>query len=597
MNIIKGHRTTRGVFTILLAALMSGALFVGRGSPPAKAATIGDELNNSALIRGYYNTVPTVMTANNTPWSMYEIPGLGRKRGPDEGSFVRTGYNDWSSKTMPLATDISAGGQASVKQTTTDWNGKVTASPIAVSFKSTGTDAGKPYFSLNYVTRADLVDFGNTNNAPTIAQAWAGQTTNKLSAGDRSNIFNPTGVSSKMKSSNGEITGKPVLDTAANQTFDGGFLQATGNVPISAAIAGSPSVVDAMMAGNWAVMVRVQVADGIDAKALAASIDWAKSYYYLTVQSIKILLFSVTVNFPMQFDHHVYMDPQNKQNFYLKVKGVPFWAKQTGTSPDSSNSKVQLQLQDGDADYVDYLNNRQITASTNTALTLDNLVGSDGNDGPQKDLNNEALQTPDLNGAKQPKFVDKAHVGVGNPLWNIWDVGGTWPFGPKSPLYQAGPTGTMITLLNAAGGKQIKERDMGDGIVGLYQAITQWFTTNMFKGNAHINFSFDVSKYQAGISKDQQALTAGRFFAAPKADGTFNSVSGLAETDAVKISMYDSSQLVDPYSLTEGLDRADTNTSSLLRQTLHTDKSSQMNATKGGPAGMTPADYAVIRAD
>jgi hypothetical protein len=155
----------------------------------------------------------------------------------------------------------------------------------------------------------------------------------------------------------------------------------------------------------------------------------------------------------------------------------------------------------------------------------------------------------------------------------------------------------MITLLNAAGGKQIKERDMGDGIVGLYQAITQWFTTNMFKGNAHINFSFDVSKYQAGISKDQQALTAGRFFAAPKADGTFNSVSGLAETDAVKISMYDSSQLVDPYSLTEGLDRADTNTSSLLRQTLHTDKSSQMNATKGGPAGMTPADYAVIRAD
>ncbi|QFR22825.1 WxL domain-containing protein [Schleiferilactobacillus harbinensis] len=597
MNIIKGHRTTRGVFMLLLAALMSGALFVGRGSPPAKAATIGDELNNSALIRGYYNTVPTVMTANNTPWSMYEIPGLGRNRGPDEGSFVRTGYNDWSSKTMPLATDISAGGQASVKQTTTDWNGKVTASPIAVSFKNTGTDAGKPYFSLNYVTRADLVDFGNTNNAPTIAQAWAGQTTNKLSAGDRSNIFNPTGVSSKMKSSNGEITGKPVLDTAANQTFDGGFLQATGNVPISAAIAGSPSVVDAMMAGNWAVMVRVQVADGIDAKALAASIDWAKSYYYLTVQSIKILLFSVTVNFPMQFDHHVYMDPQNKQNFYLKVKGVPFWAKQTGTSPDSSNSKVQLQLQDGDADYVDYLNNRQITASTNTALTLDNLVGSDGNDGPQKDLNNEALQTPDLNGAKQPKFVDKAHVGVGNPLWNIWDVGGTWPFGPKSPLYQAGPTGTMITLLNAAGGKQIKERDMGDGIVGLYQAITQWFTTNMFKGNAHINFSFDVSKYQAGISKDQQALTAGRFFAAPKADGTFNSASGLAETDAVKISMYDSSQLVDPYSLTEGLDRADTNTSSLLRQTLHTDKSSQMNATKGGPAGMTPADYAVIRAD
>lgn len=614
MRIIKRHRTKQGLVGLLLAALVGGALIAGSG-PQAKAATIGDVLDNSTLsTKTNSSGIPQVVTPTGNPWSMYQIPGLGRERKQSEGSFVKWGYNGWSgaSAGMPLSTDVSGGGQTAVTQTKSDWNGGVTGSPIAISFNNAGSSNGKPYFSLNYVDKDDLVDFGSSDTAPQVTQDWANQT---VSAADKTQIYNSTGVSSKMKSSDGTPTGTPKLDTA-NASFDGGFVQATGNVPISAAVANSQSLADATMAGDWAVMVRVQVADGIDAKAWAASVDWNKSYYYLTIKTISIAGTSFTINFPMQFDHHIYLDPNNKNTFFIKVKGLPFWAKQTSPTaasgwpaqgPDDVNSTVQLQLQDGDADYVDYLNNRQINASTNTASTLDNLVDAKGNVAPGTDLNDEKLTTKDVNGDTQPAFAKYKHSlalpVLGDPLWNIWDVTGIGLVGPKGALYSAGPTGRMITLLNAVPGanNSIPERYIGGGVSSAYVAILNWFTSNMFTGSAHINFSFDMSKYAAGTSTNEQALTAGRFFAAPKADGTFNSSTesstGQTATDAIKITMYDSSQLVDPYSLTKGLDRTSTSRTSPLRQTLHTADSSALNATKGGPAGMTPADYAVINKD
>lgn len=317
---------------------------------------------------------------------------------------------------------------------------------------------------------------------------------------------------------------------------------------------------------------------------------------------------SVTINFPIQFDHHVYLDPDKSNNdFFLKVKGIPFWVKQSGSGQDAKDSKAQLQLQDGNADYMDYLNNRQINASANpqTASTLDNLVNADGsNPGPKTSLNNKTLTTTDVNGDTQPRFATYNHVqpsfsnaGIywGNPLWNLYDA---LPLGSgKSPVYEAGPTGAMISLLNGTTSGIPAVRGIGDGLAYLIQYVGTWFTHNTFTGSAHINFSFDMAKYAAGTSREQQALTAGRFFAAPHADGTFNKAneSGQVSTDALRITMYDSSQLVDPYSETKGLDRSDSSLSSPLRQVLHTDQSSQMNATKAGQAGMTPADYAVIK--
>ncbi|MFT8845084.1 MAG: hypothetical protein ABF915_13870, partial [Schleiferilactobacillus harbinensis] len=182
MRIIKRHRTKQGLVGLLLAALVGGALIAGSG-PQVKAATIGDVLDNSTLSTKLNSSgVPQVVTPTNNPWSMYTIPGLGRDRKPTEGSFVRSGYDDWNSTGMPLSTDVSAGGTGSVTQTTNDWKNGVTGSPVAVSFKNTSSDDGKAYFSLNYVNKDDLLDFGSGNNAPAITQAWANQQQGQLSS-------------------------------------------------------------------------------------------------------------------------------------------------------------------------------------------------------------------------------------------------------------------------------------------------------------------------------------------------------------------------------------------------------------------------------
>ncbi|WP_157053699.1 hypothetical protein [Schleiferilactobacillus perolens] len=585
------------------------------------ADTIGDTLDNSTLTyqSGGTNGVPKVVTSAksfpgavaNQQWSMYQMPGLGRKRTPSEGSFVKWGYS-WptvDANAMQMSADVSAGTQQAVSNNSKAWNNMTTASPIGISFNNTNGSHGAPYFSLNYVDNDDLVDFGKqTSNAETVAaiatgKAWAGQT---MTAAQQDNVFNPSNVSSKMKNNNGK------LQLAPGESFNGGFLQATGNVPIQAAVAnGSQTTVDAIMAGNWAVMVKVKVAEGIDAKAFAASIDWNKSYFFLSFTSIPydyvIGQTSVDINFPAQFDHHVYLNPEDSQSFFLKVKAIPFWFNQEQSQFNPfANNHSQLQLQDGNADYVDYLHNRMISGGrTGSAQTLDNMVGGK----KVTTLNDDDSSVKKTTGGNvQPNFQDISTVtgAIGN-LWSLYDL--IPPTRGKSAVYEAGLTGQMISLINSISGNAIESRSNGDSLFsGIITSLVNYFGKNTFQGSAHINFSFDISKYSVNTTKKTQSLTAGKFFAAPNTDGNFNtSANGMGETDAVQISLYDSTQLVDPYGVTRGISRTDPKAGNILhgipdaptdpmRKALNI-KFSDQSSGKTTQSGMTPADYAIIKAD
>lgn len=592
MRIIKRHRTKQGLVGLLLAALVGGALIAGSG-PQADAATIGDTLQNGTT------TVPKDSSGN--PWNTYLIPGLNRVRSSSEGSFVQWGYAGWpgynASQSMPLADELSTNPVKGTNQValdnnwlfptkgteiTRDWsypnapNANQTGSPVSVTFKNQGSNKhGTPYFSLNYVDKNDLIDFSSQQNAL------------NFMAGTTQPNFNTQNVKSKMTYN--PTTQK--FSLANNQSMDNGYLQATGNVPLQAAVAKSNSTTDATMAGDWAVMVRVQVADGIDAKALASSIDWDKSYYYLTVDSatlnIGVSITEPNINFPLQFDHHVYLDPNDSHSFFLKVKGIPF----NFTKSYNSSGKVtgQMYLQKGQSDYADYLNNRRIANST-SAYTLDKV----DNGQQSTNLDNSALTTGSGAGI-QPNFPintgDKdgwfgAKATIWDPFGGLAREHGLTIFSSASPVFDTGDIGRMISLIN--GSDPSSSRPMATTILSaitsaVVKSLAGYFVDNAFSGGAHINFSFDMSKYDAGTTKDQQALTRGRLFAAPKADGTFNSATGQGTSDAIKITMFDSSELVDPYSVTKGLAREDGNSSYTTLQ-------------KQLVAGTTPADYSVINA-
>ncbi|MCI2171534.1 hypothetical protein [Schleiferilactobacillus perolens] len=593
------------ILGLLSAVLAAGGLLLS--TQPVAADTVGTTLEN-----GTGNSVPK--DTNGQPWNMYQIPGLNREHNADEGSFVQWGYAGWkgydASQSMPLA-DMLPGGLQQVHWGILGQNGPETAitrdwryakdaktaetgSPVSITFRPTqiNTDKyGKQYFSLSYVDKNDLIDFSSEDNAK------------NFMAGTEAPKFNTEGVKSKMKY---DPTSQK-FSVADNQSLNGGYLQATGNVPLQAAVAKSNSTVDATMAGDWAVMVRVQVANGIDAKAMASAIDWSKSYYYLSVDSVPITFLGLintgikvnNINFPLQFDHHVYLDPYNKQNFFLKVKGVPFNILQSYNNAGKITAKMALQK--GKSDYADYLNNRQI--STDAATTLDNLYLNGSNTAAQQTtLNNNDLLLGS-GSTLQPNFPTV--VGDAKGSWlsgdpSIWDPFGgllrdwlnnfSWLVGTKSPVYDLGDIGRMISLLNA--GQPTSDRPLAPTgifqwgnilINGLTTGVAQYFVDHGFQGSAHINFSFDMSKYNAGKTKEQQALTRGRFFSSPNADGTFNASNGLGTNDAIKITMYDSSDLVDPYSVTKGLGREEiSGTYKQLRTQLQ--------------AGTTPADYAVLNA-
>ncbi|MFT8337798.1 hypothetical protein [Schleiferilactobacillus harbinensis] len=498
------------------------------------------------------NTGPTA------PADMYTIPGLGRARQKDEGSYVKSG-------TGSSGTPITNG-------TTGAWASKTTESPTIITFPATSKDHGDSWFSINYVNKNDFIDFIDAQQA------------NQFYVNGRNN-YNANNVESLM--GDGQIEpgglGGPVLKDG--QSFDGGFLQVTGNVPISAKIAKSKTSVDAVMAGNWGVMVRVTLPEGIDAKSLGGAIDWGKSYFYLTLDSINVVLLGQikNLNFPLQFDHHVYLDDKKTNVFYLKVKGIPF----KYDIPDNQSTAL-MQLQRGTADYLDYLHNRYI--DNGIAHPLDNLEADGDTDtvGSGENI--------------QPKFV--IETGGKNTVWDpfyglAYEWGGLilgWIAGifSSSPVYATGNVGRTLSLLNAADPSSnraiVSSGSIGGWLMSMLvspvlSAISSYFVTSGFEGSAHINFSFDMSKYTGDQNKAYQAITGGRMLPAPYADGRFNKGTTLGTNDkddknrrAIGISLYGSNTLLDPYSVLAGKDRSKPN-DDLLNQL---------------KAGTSPLDYAVI---
>lgn len=581
--------------------VMMGVSLVGPGGG-VQAATIGDVLDNTAT------TNNKLLDANGKAWNMYSIPRQvwdkdgkkayiqQRERTADEGSFVKQGYS-WNNQGMPLSPEDP-------KENTARWNNQALGSIAYISFKDPSGNGridpkyGEPFFSLNYVDRNDLVNVEPPLDAANFSGSGKGGT--PLSQSQSGSIFNPTQVQSKMKRSAATNNKFRLADGA---TFDNGFIQATGNVPIAAQIAESESAVDGMLAGNWGVMVRIKVADGIDARSLAAAIDWSKSYYYLTVDSVQIFGTQISdLNFPLQFDHHVYLDPTDSHVFFLKVKGIPYGFK------EESGNRAQMYLPRSNADHLDYLHNRNIKG--NNAYTLDKING----DQRPTTLNDSALIN--WNQFNQPSFFTSTEKNTA-----IWDPFKgmltemvdkiTIPVIPgimkivigwftSSPIYSLGDLGRTASLLNTArpaeDRKMTVSKDFWDllknflcsqAIDPILSAISKNFMKAPFRGRARINFSFDISKYKGSTDPVKAVFTQGRLPAAPYADGEFNHGMGtgsLAKDNPdrapIEITMYDSSQLVDPYSVTEGMPREKLDKDPRLRGQLQ--------------PGITPMDYAVI---
>ncbi|KRL13377.1 hypothetical protein FD09_GL002208 [Schleiferilactobacillus perolens DSM 12744] len=610
----KRRNMKRLFFGVLCAALVGGFLFAGSAGQ-VSADTIGDILNNGG------NTVPVDNANNlNTPWNMYQIPGLyttktdssgntyrvSREHGTNEGSFVANGT---ASSGMPLSSVTSDG--------TPDPTGYTGAnpkngSPANIQFTAGDSEFGTPWYSVNYVDKPDFLNFGSAS----IANNFPTDNANR----NNSDLWNPSNVVSKMTKDSS--TGKDVLDTAKNQSFNGGYLKIAGNVPIRARIAVSRSTINSIEAGNWGVMARLSFPKGVDVKALASSVAWDKSYFYLTLKSytfkpglpLSLLMPSITVKnmtFPLQFDHHIYLDKAHpdSNDFFLKVKGMPF-----GYNAPVNGDTAQMQLAKPRSDALDYLHNRYYDADTQSMKTLDNLDADGDND---------------LTSTGQPEFQT---FGQGQNLpWDPWyamvtefvlnplkqqGIGGTivsWIVGAfttfnvgHSPVYATGLTGRTMALLNGKSELQTADRATSSG--GFFQLLNSWFVQpfitslvsyfidNPFPGTAHINFTFDMSKYATQDGKEKQALTMSKLFPSPYADGEFNKNGGVdsstgksgsdSATDpnrrSIGITMYDSNQLVDPYSVIKG-------------KNTDPDKSdSSAPIYKQLQAGTTPTDYALV---
>ncbi|MFT8580687.1 MAG: hypothetical protein ABF743_04980 [Schleiferilactobacillus perolens] len=593
-------------FGVLCAALVGGFLFAGSAGQ-VSADTIGDVLDNTG------STIPK--DKNGQPWNMYQIPGLytssdsnvSRDHGMNEGSFVKSGV---ASDGMPLSGVDSSG-----NPDPSGYKNATMGSPANIQFTNGSTKFGTPWYSVNYVDKPNFIDFGNKDIANNLAKDTTPYYNNSLDY-----LYNPDSVKSKMDVDNNN---NYTLDK--DQSFKGGYLQIAGNVPIRAQIAVSKTTINAIEAGDWGVMARLTFPKGVDAKALASSVDWDKSHFFLSLDSIPVTLFNQPffqindITFPLQFDHHIYLDPNDSQSFFLKVKGMPFTYKE-------NSDTAQMQLQKGYSDALDYLHNRRLDTKTLKMETMDEVT----NDG-DSDIQNG-----------QPEFVTKG-TAMGTPwdpyygLIEEYVIGGVddlnIPLDPfniirngiktgirlltengtsRSPIYQTGETGRTMALLNGNDDMQSVDRPTAQDnlfaalknyvIDPIISNIVKWFTDKPFNGTAHINFSFDMSKYAAtdgGSAK--QALTSGKLFASPYADGGFNKNGGVdssetpgknAGTDAasdpnrrsIGIEMYDSNQLVDPYNVIKG---TDPNT---------TDSETSGDAIfKQLKAGTTPTDYAVVK--
>lgn len=580
----------KGVWGLLLVILASSVLWLGQPAQVA-ADTIGDVLDNTGT------TVPK--DKNGQPWNMYQVPGLStpdgtasREHTTNEGSYVK-------SATAPSGAPLSTNSQNVLGNGYQDTSSGSPAaeSPADIQFENSDMGHGLPWFAINYVDKLGFVDYANSGIANNF--------NNKSTSYDNSPtdyLYNPAGVQSKMDS-----TGH--LKKGAS--FSGGYLQISGNVPIKARIATSPTTINAIMAGDWGVMVRVDLPKGVNAKDLASTVVWNSSYFYLTLDthtfniSIPLLITTwkipITFNnltFPLQFDHHIYLDKNNPNgnDFYLKVKGIPFDYQ---IPSDGTSAKMQLQKPYSDA--RDYLHNRYYDSGKMKPLDeldddQDDSVTSDGQPEFQTQGTGRGMPWDAWYGISNELIMDplKAQGGFGPLLSWFASIVFTTDV-PQSPVYKTGLTGRTLSLLNGVSAMQSADRQTKkNGIFGamnkyivapIVDNIASYFTQTYFNGTAHINFTFDISKYADHSNADREALTSGKLFAAPYSDGKVNDDDGLQTGDrrSFGITMFNTAQLVDPYSVLKGTNTQDTNSAS-----------SGDSIFQHLKAGVTPIDYAVV---
>ncbi|QEA31132.1 autotransporter outer membrane beta-barrel domain-containing protein [Secundilactobacillus malefermentans] len=275
---------------------------------------------------------------------------------------------------------------------------------------------------------------------------------------------NKSGVSSLTDSSGNIKLNDNQLMSNGNQAYTGGFLQARGKISIRAVLAKTDggNLVSNMSSGNYGVMVRVEMPEDVDASAMAKSIVWDQAFMMLQI-SVPI---AGSPQFPMQFDHHVYLDPDDPHAFFLKVKGIPLEHSERYLFPSNrSTIKLARFAQDGQ----DFKNN----------------VSDNGDSITPTELGTSAAGSVDAGGS----------------------IMSSWYFLP--PVY--GPVALNGTI--------------GYSLALLQNANTfSWLIGSGFDGTANINFYIDIAKYNGNLadSSPNKQLTKGKLMPSPRADGKIN---------------------------------------------------------------------------
>lgn len=341
----------------------------------------------------------------------------------------------------------------------------------------------------------------------------------------------------------------------------------------------------------------------------------------------------------------------------MKVKGIPF---NFNVSTNGGYSFAQMFLPKTASDYIDYLHNRSVLTANDSdsggqqsATTLDKLTTSSNDTSISDSDYQTTLDDGELSHGATPNFPFSASSKLANS--SVWDpisglikeitgdsLGGqllqliTNVF-VASPVYSLGNIGRTVTLLNSPIYPQT--RSTVTSAPGFWQwlwtllnvpeyliqpivsSVASRYMQHPFYGNAHINFSFDMSKYQGSKEPLVSALSNGRLFASPYKDGAFNKGNGEGADGSkdpldssntnrspIQISMYDSSQLVDPYATTWHESRGryaistGSTTGSALDRSTSTDQYGHMTYPNAPlltqlQAGTSPMDYAVVKAD
>ncbi|MFL2030315.1 hypothetical protein [Loigolactobacillus zhaoyuanensis] len=289
------------------------------------------------------------------------------------------------------------------------------------------------------------------------------------------NLESGTGTSSKLNVTNGVMSNGAL-------PYNGGHFKVLGQLNLNATLKSGLSTGE-LLAGDYGVMVRITLPKDVDANNIGDAIEWDKAYFFM---QLKAPIAGGEPTFPMQFDHHVYLDPTASNVFYLKVKGIPI--NENSSSGLISRTTI-FSLARSSTDYIDYKNN--ITDRDGGTTVLPNALGN---------LNGTNTTTSSL-------------------------FASYWAFAP----------GVANNLL----GTVANQGDIGWAFALANYGKTLSWATGAFTGTAYINFYIDFSKYKGNTSdtSPNKQLTAGKLPPSPRADGMYN----------IGITAYGTDQLINPY--------------------------------------------------